>query len=88
MVAAAVVGTAPAGAEEPYLLKFASLAPEGSTWQNGLQAAADELREKSHGRLVVRMYAGGVAGTRRTSCARSRSASSTVAPSPASASAR
>lgn len=62
MVAAAVVGTAPAGAEEPYLLKFASLAPEGSTWQNGLQAAADELREKSHGRLVVRMYAGGVAG--------------------------
>ena len=62
LVAVALATAAPGRAEDHYVLKFASLAPEGSTWQNGLQAAADELREKSHGRLVLRMYAGGVAG--------------------------
>ena len=62
LVAVALATAAPARAEKRYVLKFASLAPEGSTWQNGLQAAADEIREKSHGRLVFRMYAGGVAG--------------------------
>lgn len=54
--------SAPVAAEHRFVLKFASLAPEGSTWQNGLQAAADEVRERSGGRLVFRMYAGGVAG--------------------------
>jgi len=51
-----------AQAARPFVLKFASLAPEGSTWQNGLQAAADEIKERSGGRLVFRMYPGGVAG--------------------------
>jgi len=62
LVAVALAVATPARAERRYILKFASLAPEGSTWQNGLQAAADEVREKSHGRLIFRMYAGGVAG--------------------------
>lgn len=61
-VAVALAVAAPVEAERRFVLKFASLAPEGSTWQNGLQAAADEVRERSHGRLVLRMYAGGVAG--------------------------
>jgi len=61
-IAAALATATPARAAHRYVLKFASLAPEGSTWQNGLQAAADEIRERSHGRLVFRMYAGGVAG--------------------------
>jgi TRAP-type C4-dicarboxylate transport system substrate-binding protein len=52
----------PAQAARTYVLKFASLAPEGSTWQNGLQAAADEIKERSDGRLIFRMYPGGVAG--------------------------
>jgi TRAP-type C4-dicarboxylate transport system substrate-binding protein len=51
-----------AHAARTFVLKFASLAPEGSTWQNGLQAAADEIQERSEGRLIFRMYPGGVAG--------------------------
>jgi TRAP-type C4-dicarboxylate transport system substrate-binding protein len=51
-----------AHAARTFVLKFASLAPEGSTWQNGLQAAADEIKERSEGRLIFRMYPGGVAG--------------------------
>ncbi len=62
LVAAVALQPRTAQAAHRYVLKFASLAPEGSTWQNGLQAAADEIRERSHGRLVIRMYAGGVAG--------------------------
>ncbi|MGD2064298.1 MAG: TRAP transporter substrate-binding protein DctP [Nitrospirota bacterium] len=57
-----VAAAGPAQAARPYVLKFASLAPEGSTWQNGLQAAADEIEQRSDGRLIFRMYPGGVAG--------------------------
>ncbi|HEX9592062.1 MAG TPA: TRAP transporter substrate-binding protein DctP [bacterium] len=59
---AALLLAPPAHAARTFVLKFASLAPEGSTWQNGLQAAADEIQERSEGRLIFRMYPGGVAG--------------------------
>jgi TRAP-type C4-dicarboxylate transport system substrate-binding protein len=61
-VVAALLFVRPTYAARTFVLKFASLAPEGSTWQNGLQAAADEIKERSHGRLIFRMYPGGVAG--------------------------
>ncbi len=45
-----------------YLIKFATVAPEGSTWVKQIRRVDKELREKSGGRLGLRIYAGGVAG--------------------------
>ena len=52
----------PLAAEKIYVLKFATLAPAGTTWVNLLQEWADEVREKSRGRLVFKIYPGGVQG--------------------------
>jgi len=52
----------PLAAEKVYELKFATLAPAGTTWMNLLQEWADEVKEKSRGRLVFRLYPGGVQG--------------------------
>jgi TRAP-type C4-dicarboxylate transport system substrate-binding protein len=45
-----------------YLIKFATVAPEGSTWMNHMRELDKDLREKSGGRVGFRIYAGGVAG--------------------------
>jgi TRAP-type C4-dicarboxylate transport system substrate-binding protein len=52
----------PLAAERTYVLKFATLAPAGTTWMNLLQEWADDVREKSRGRLVFKIYPGGVQG--------------------------
>ncbi len=52
----------PAMAEKTYELKFATLAPVGSTWANLLQEWADEVKQQSDGRLVFKIYPGGVQG--------------------------
>jgi len=49
-------------ARSKYLIKFATVAPEGSTWIKHMRALDKDLREKSGGRLGFRIYAGGVAG--------------------------
>ena len=51
-----------AAAAQNYVLKFATLAPAGSTWMQLLQDWADEVRQKSDGRLVFKIYPGGVQG--------------------------
>ncbi len=43
-------------------IKIAILAPEGSTWHKVMTAWDKELREKSAGRLGLKIYAGGVLG--------------------------
>jgi TRAP-type C4-dicarboxylate transport system substrate-binding protein len=52
----------PLSADRAYVLKFATLAPAGTTWMNLLQEWADEVREKSRGRLIFKLYPGGVQG--------------------------
>jgi TRAP-type C4-dicarboxylate transport system substrate-binding protein len=52
----------PLQAERIYILKFATLAPAGTTWVNMLQDWADEVRRESHGRLLFKIYPGGVQG--------------------------
>lgn len=47
---------------EPLFIKFATVAPEGSTWMNHMKDLDKTVREKSKGRLGFRIYAGGVAG--------------------------
>ncbi|MGR3318005.1 MAG: TRAP transporter substrate-binding protein [Candidatus Anammoxibacter sp.] len=49
-------------AEAPVIIKLATLAPDGSTWTNKLRAIDKDLREKSEGRLRLKIYAGGVQG--------------------------
>jgi TRAP-type transport system periplasmic protein len=45
-----------------YAIKFATVAPEGSTWVKFIRDIDKTLMEKSGGRLGFRIYAGGIAG--------------------------
>lgn len=47
---------------QQYTIKFASLAPEGSTWTNVLREYDAAIRKESGGRLGFKIYAGGVQG--------------------------
>jgi TRAP-type C4-dicarboxylate transport system substrate-binding protein len=49
-------------ADGPVIIKFATVAPEGSTWMNAMQDLDKTIRAKSKERLSFRIYAGGVAG--------------------------
>jgi len=51
-----------AAASPKYLIKFATVAPEGSTWVKHLRKLDKEIRVKSSGMLGFRIYAGGIAG--------------------------
>jgi len=50
------------GAEPQQVLKFATLAPSGSTWMNLLEDWGNEVRTRSEGRLIFKFYPGGVQG--------------------------
>ena len=45
-----------------YIIKFATVAPEGSTWMKHMRKLDKDIREKSNGEVGFRFYAGGVAG--------------------------
>ncbi|HTO22537.1 MAG TPA: TRAP transporter substrate-binding protein DctP [Spirochaetia bacterium] len=47
---------------QQYLIKFATLAPEGSTWIKVMRQLDAAVRADSGGRLGFRLYPGGVAG--------------------------
>ena len=49
-------------AEEAYVLKFATLAPQGSTWMNIITDWANKVEKESRGRLKFKLYGGGVMG--------------------------
>jgi TRAP-type C4-dicarboxylate transport system substrate-binding protein len=49
------------GAPE-YLIKFATVAPTGSTWIKHLEAFDQKIRKETGGRLGFQIYAGGIAG--------------------------
>ncbi len=57
-----VLQPANAGKKPQYLIKFATLAPEGSTWVKRIRQVDKTLRKESGGRLGLRIYAGGIAG--------------------------
>ncbi|MGD9322061.1 MAG: hypothetical protein PVH99_18945, partial [Desulfobacteraceae bacterium] len=44
-----------------FFIKFATIAPEGSTWLKHLRSLDKNLRAKSGGQLGFRIYAGGIA---------------------------
>jgi TRAP-type C4-dicarboxylate transport system substrate-binding protein len=43
-------------------IKFATLAPEGSTWMNVMREFADEVKAQTNGEVKIKIYAGGVQG--------------------------
>ncbi len=50
---------------EPVVIKFATLAPEGTPLMNIMEEMNREIQEKSAGQVAFRFYAGGVAGDER-----------------------
>ncbi len=51
-----------AAGQPKYLIKFATIAPEGSTWITHLRSLDADLRKRSDGQMGFRIYAGGIAG--------------------------
>jgi TRAP-type C4-dicarboxylate transport system substrate-binding protein len=60
-VVAAALLAAPAGAQTRRI-KFATLAPEGSTWMKELTALSKDLKKATDGKLEFKFYPGGVSG--------------------------
>jgi TRAP-type C4-dicarboxylate transport system substrate-binding protein len=50
------------GAEEIYTIKFATLVPADTAWMKEVTRWADDVKQQSKGRLVFKMYPGGVMG--------------------------
>lgn len=61
LVALAIPARA-ARADDPVVLKVATVAPEGSVWLKVMRRMADELKKETGGRLEVKFFAGGVLG--------------------------
>lgn len=55
-------GHAAVAAAAPAAVKFATLAPDGSTWMKQLTELSKELEKETGGGLKLKFYAGGVAG--------------------------
>jgi TRAP-type C4-dicarboxylate transport system substrate-binding protein len=58
LLLAALTGTA--GAQT--MVKFATLAPDGSTWMKAMKNFTDEASARTAGRVKFKIYAGGVSG--------------------------
>jgi len=61
VVLLAFVMTMPGYAQQ-YTIKFATVAPEGTTWMNVMKEFDAAIRKESGGRLGFKFYAGGIAG--------------------------
>lgn len=59
---AVLFSSASAFAKETYTLKFATLLPVGTAWSNILTDWVKEVESKSDGRIIFKMYSGGVMG--------------------------
>ena len=49
-------------AEKKYIIKFATLAPEGSSWMKSMRKLSEEIKKATDGNVVFRFYPGGVSG--------------------------
>lgn len=47
---------------EATTLKIATVTPEGSSWMNKIRASAQEIKERTDGRVNIKYYGGGVKG--------------------------
>ena len=61
----AALALAPLGAYTQTTVKFATLAPDGSTWMKAMKQFTDETTARTGGRVKFKIYAGGVQGDER-----------------------
>lgn len=47
-------------------LKIASIAPDGSVWMREMRKGAEEIKQRTEGRVSVRLYGGGVMGNEKS----------------------
>lgn len=52
----------PVQAGNKHVIKFATLAPEGSSWMKSMHSLADKVKEATDGNVSFRFYPGGVSG--------------------------
>lgn len=62
LIAAAVLLSARSLPAQEHVIKFATVAPEGSTWMKVMKEYDAAIRKESGGRIGFRIYAGGVQG--------------------------
>jgi len=58
----AASASARAGAEAKHVLRFATVAPDGSGWAREIRAFSREVEQRTKGAVAVKVYYGGVAG--------------------------
>jgi TRAP-type C4-dicarboxylate transport system substrate-binding protein len=61
LTALLLLAALPAGAAG-LTLKIATLAPDGTSWMQAMRASAEEVRERTDGRVRLRFYPGGIMG--------------------------
>jgi TRAP-type C4-dicarboxylate transport system substrate-binding protein len=54
------------GWSQVHKIKFASLAPEGSTWLNVMKEYDEAIRQESNGQIGFKIYSGGIMGDEKT----------------------
>jgi len=59
---AALFAASPSSAAAPVVIKMATLVPAGSSWNRSLQEMGQKWQQVSGGQVVLKLYAGGVAG--------------------------
>jgi TRAP-type transport system periplasmic protein len=47
-------------------LKIASIAPDGSPWMREMRKGAEEIKQRTDGRVLLRLYGGGVMGNEKS----------------------
>jgi TRAP-type transport system periplasmic protein len=47
-------------------LKIASIAPDGSVWMREMRKGAEEIKQRTEGRVTLRLYGGGVMGNEKS----------------------
>lgn len=57
-----LIAVSTAFAQKKVKIKFATLAPEGTTWMNVMNEFSESVKEKSNGTISFRFYAGGTQG--------------------------
>jgi TRAP-type C4-dicarboxylate transport system substrate-binding protein len=57
-----LAGSGVARAEPSYVLRFGSVAPDGTAWARAARASSNAIEEGTHGAVHIRWYFGGIAG--------------------------
>jgi TRAP-type C4-dicarboxylate transport system substrate-binding protein len=54
-----------AGSQKAYIIKIATLAPEGSPWIRTLKTVSDEISKKTNNQVRFKLYPGGILGNEK-----------------------